>query len=382
MWSTSTAPTISLITKTLDGSGSGSFSSNLTNLIANTQYYIRAYATNSAGTAYGEEKSFITLANVGSPTLTTGAISSIAATTAQCGGIITADNNGAITARGLVWSTSTAPTISLSTKTADGIGTGTFTSSITGLTPNTKYYVRAYATNSGGTAYGDEKSFSTLANIGLPILSTAAISSIAASTAQSGGNITSDGNGAITARGLVWSTSTAPTISLSTKSTDGTGTGAFTSNLTGLAANTKYYVRAYATNSAGTAYGSEISFTTSVAINLSLDGKWLNSGGTGITITGTTGVYYSFSSSAQAAAAKGLISIGSVYLKNIVQVSTYKWTCLVLGIYSVNSVPTQAIWSTDGTIMISTDGKTCTIDANFIMPNGVHDSTSNLVIRQ
>jgi uncharacterized protein (TIGR02145 family) len=96
----------------------------------------------------------------------------------------------------------------------------------------------------------------------LPIISTKQVTGIVSTTATSGGMITSDGGTTITARGIVWSTSTNPTISLSTKTSDGTETGSFISILTNLTPKTTYYVRAYATNSAGTGYGNEISFTT------------------------------------------------------------------------------------------------------------------------
>lgn len=98
-------------------------------------------------------------------------------------------------------------------------------------------------------------------NGGIPVLSTTAVTNTTQTTAQSGGNITSDGGTTVTARGVCWSTSQAPTI-LDDKTTDGTGTGVFSSILTGLAPNTTYYARAYATNSAGTAYGNQISFST------------------------------------------------------------------------------------------------------------------------
>ncbi len=91
--------------------------------------------------------------------------------------------------------------------------------------------------------------------------STTAASSITGTTASSGGVISNDGGASVTAIGVAWGTSTAPTISDS-YTTDGSGTGTFTSSLTGLSGSTTYYVRAYATNSAGTAYGPEISFTT------------------------------------------------------------------------------------------------------------------------
>ena len=92
-------------------------------------------------------------------------------------------------------------------------------------------------------------------------LTTAELTNITQNTVTAGGNISDDGGASVTARGVCWSASPNPTIS-DNKTTDGTGTGSFTSSITGLTANTTYYVRAYATNSAGTAYGNEVSFTT------------------------------------------------------------------------------------------------------------------------
>jgi hypothetical protein len=96
----------------------------------------------------------------------------------------------------------------------------------------------------------------------IPTVTTTLITSITTTTSSGGGNVTSDGGATVTARGVCWGTAASPTISNS-KTTDGTGTGAFTSNLTGLTASTLYYVRAYATNSIGTSYGSQTSFTSS-----------------------------------------------------------------------------------------------------------------------
>jgi hypothetical protein len=202
--------------------------------------------------------------NPTTPVLTTTNASNITLIGASSGGNITSDGGAEITARGVVWSTSQNPTIALTTKTLDGTGTGSFTSSISGLTPNTIYYIRAYATNSIGTSYGNEINFTT-SSIQLPVLTTTAISNIGQTTSTSGGTISSDGGGAITARGVVWSTSQNPTVSLSTKTIDGSGIGSFISNITGLSPNTQYYVRAYATNSVGTAYGNEVNFTSPTA---------------------------------------------------------------------------------------------------------------------
>ncbi len=257
-WSTLPSPNISLSTKTIDGSGTGNFSSSLTSLNPNTTYYVRAYATNSIGTAYGNEVSFTTISL---PSITTTSVFSITAYTASSGGIISNNGGSAVTSRGVCWSTSVNPTISLSTKTIDGSGSGPFSSSITGLSPNTTYHVRAYATNGVGTAYGADEVFTTL-QISLPTVITTNAISITNSSSISGGNVTFSGNLPITARGVCWSTSPNPNVALSTKTIDGSGVGTFTSNITYLTANTLYYVRAYATNSLGTSYGTEITFTT------------------------------------------------------------------------------------------------------------------------
>jgi uncharacterized protein (TIGR02145 family) len=249
--------------KTVDGSATGSFSSNLTGLTAGTVYYVRAYATNSVGTAYSAELSFTTSVTLAAPTLaTTTAVFNITSTTATSGGNIISDGGASVTARGVCWNTSSNPTTANS-KTTDGTGIGIFSSSLTGLTAGTVYYVRAYATNSVGTSYATEVTFTSNVPLTLPILSvTIAVSGITSNTAVSGGNVLSDGGTNVTARGVCWSTFAGPSVA-NAKSTDGTGIGSFTSNITGLIPNTLYYVRAYATNSLGSAYGTEINFISS-----------------------------------------------------------------------------------------------------------------------
>jgi plastocyanin len=193
------------------------------------------------------------------PVLTTTPVSGITFTTAVTGGAATSDGGAAITAKGVCWNTSSNPTVTNS-KTNDGTGTGQYVSNIEGLTAGTAYFVRAYATNSAGTAYGDEISFSTIP-LQPAVLTTVAVTSITISTAVSGGNITTDNGDPVTARGVCWGLTTGPTIA-ATHTSDGTGLGSFVSNLTGLLDGTQYFVRAYATNSSGTAYGNEVTFTT------------------------------------------------------------------------------------------------------------------------
>jgi hypothetical protein len=253
-WSTTANPTLAN-THTTDGTGIGSFTSAITGLSLNTGYCVRAYATNSAGTAYGGQVTFTTLTLL--PTVTTSAMSNLAGTTATGGGNVTSDGGATVSARGVCWSTTANPTTANS-KTTDGTGTGSFASSLTGLALGTPYHVRAYATNTAGTEYGADIGFTTPT---APSVTTAAVSAITGTSATCGGNVTSDGGATVSARGVCWNTTGSPTTADS-KTTNGTGAGTFTSSLTGLLPLTPYYVRAYATNSAGTSYGAQVPFST------------------------------------------------------------------------------------------------------------------------
>jgi uncharacterized protein (TIGR02145 family) len=197
-------------------------------------------------------------------------------------GYIKVNGSSSVTSIGFCWSTSSDPTIdrsysinytsSNSGSYSTGSSFGSFSCPIAGLSPGKTYYVRSYATVrlSGNynsfTAYGNQIEFTT-SDSELPTISTKAVSSITGTGASSGGVISNDGGKTITAKGVCWSTSPNPTIALSTKTSNGTGTGSFTSNLNNLIPITQYYVRAYATNSAGTGYGEELTFTTGVSSN-------------------------------------------------------------------------------------------------------------------
>jgi uncharacterized protein (TIGR02145 family) len=167
-WNIAENPTTS-DNKTVDGAGTGAFTSNLTLLTPGTKYYIRSYSTNEAGTGYGKQLSFNTTA-VMLATVSTADVTSITETTAVSGGDVTSDGGGTVNARGVCWSsTSQNPTID-DDNTTDGSGTGSFTSDLSGLSPGTDYYVRAYATNSAGTSYGSTISFPTAQSGGTGII--------------------------------------------------------------------------------------------------------------------------------------------------------------------------------------------------------------------
>jgi hypothetical protein len=246
--------------------GTGGFTSALTDLESGTKYYIKAYMSHGVETVYGKEISFSTI-SASVPTLSTTAITAITTSTSISGGNITSDGGASVTARGVCWSTTSNP-VATGNHTTDGTGSGIFASSITGLTANTTYYVKAYATNSAGTSYGTEITFTTSpATSVVPTLSTTAITAITQITATSGGNITSDGGASVTARGVCWSLYDGPSTS-DPKTSDGFGTGTFISNITGLTPGTLYHVRAYAINSAGVSYGGDVTFTTNAITSI------------------------------------------------------------------------------------------------------------------
>lgn len=147
---------------TTDGEGTGAFESMLSKLKGNTTYYVRAYATNSAGTGYGPQVSFTT--EVDLPKVTTTAVTEITKTSATSGGEVTDDGGADVSARGLVWGLNPDPTTD-DNLIDGGVDTGTFVIELTDLEKYTTYYVRAYATNSAGTAYGESLEFTTLADI-------------------------------------------------------------------------------------------------------------------------------------------------------------------------------------------------------------------------
>jgi uncharacterized protein (TIGR02145 family) len=194
------------------------------------------------------------------PVLTTAYISDITPYSANCGGTIIKEGSGPVIARGVCWATTKNPTTENGI-TYVGHGTGTFSCIIQGLSPGILYHVRAYATNTKGTAYGNDVTFTSLADI--PFISLTGVSDITQTTATASGDVGDEHGASVSARGVCWSTMPFPLIS-DPHTIDGSGTGSFTSKLTSLKPGTEYYLRAYATNITGTAYSDAVKFTTSI----------------------------------------------------------------------------------------------------------------------
>jgi len=162
---------------------------------------------------------------------------------------------------GFCWSTFPNPTrTSYAISLGEKIAKGDFFGTLSGLEAETRYYVRAYAVTSEKTIYSEQTSFITQQAV-VPSVMTNSVSGITETSAKSGGNVSSDGGTEVTARGVCWDTIPHPTLS-DYYTADDSGTGSFVSTMTGLSSKTTYYVRAYASNKKGTAYGIERHFTT------------------------------------------------------------------------------------------------------------------------
>ena len=251
-------------------SGVGTFSISMTELNIATTYYVRAYAVTPNGTVYGDQKSFTT--RDGIPEVTTDSVTNISGDGASCYGTVT-DNGGLnVIARGVCWSTEHNPTVSDS-HTTNGSGLGSFTSRITGLNGGTTYYVRAYASTSQGTGYGEDVSIATPLSVVLD-----SITYIFGDVATCHGLINVHDP---SERGICWSTSHNPTIDdnhfieypdydiyIGDEEGQGGGVdyedlyGNYTIQLDGLCPSTTYYVRSFIEKHNSYAYSNEISFTT------------------------------------------------------------------------------------------------------------------------
>lgn len=294
-WSTEHAPTISNF-KTNNGNGNAAYSGKLTNLLPNTTYYVRAYATNEIGTGYGNEVEFSTLPtipicnaldNCDSPFTTGGNRDWFGQTVTSYNGIDAAQS-GLLSTNQQSWletqiegprelsfkwkvnstSSNDKMVFYLNNVEQKTISKTTDWAEVSIYLPagnNTLKWV--YKTD---TFYSPQASLScgwidqfklSASTKKLPVVTTMPVTTIFQTLATSGGSVSNDGGASILARGVCWSISSNPTIE-NEKTTDGTGTGNFTATASNLKPNTTYYIRAYATNVVGTTYGEEFIFKT------------------------------------------------------------------------------------------------------------------------
>ena len=224
-----------------------------------TTFHISAFVENKNGINYADWSTWDLCVTGGA--VITSDITDIKSNSATSGGM--ASSSVAIIEQGVVWSTSVNPTVT-DNKTIDGNGGGTFSSSITDLDANTKYYLRAYIIEEVGIpkqkriVYGDEKEFTTLSG-NLPLVKTYSNVTVNTNHFTVKGSVLNNGGANISDKGFVISLSQNPTLGDSTISLKLAADTAFSSYITVPKYFTVYHIRAYATNSAGTSYGEEVS---------------------------------------------------------------------------------------------------------------------------
>lgn len=261
-WNTSPNPSV-LNDHTVNGSSMGSFTSTMTSLQPNTPYYVRAYATTSFGTGYGEEEIFTTIAAL--PQVATKAATNITENSATLHATLLSDGGSEILQRGFYWCEGDREPTASDTKEVVGGTLGSYSKELSGLQPGTIYSFKSFATNSAGTVTGDVFLFASNQSVTVPSVTTLAATDITKESAKLNGTVVSDGGATISERGFYYS----PTITNPGPENGGTKvvvsgtTGNYNYGLTGLQSNTTYHFAAYATNSKGTATGQPQVFMTS-----------------------------------------------------------------------------------------------------------------------
>jgi hypothetical protein len=276
-----TGTTVTISDPFLSDTGTTNWQSNLTGLTPTTLYSVMAKATNAFGIGYSSVTGFTTLPIQTAPTVTTTYITSTP-TGATITGNVTSDGYSPVTLRGIWYSGTTIPGW-LTCIAQPSTGTGTWNSSLTGLTALGTYYARAFAINSIGTTTGNTVSWTTPSGNSPPSFTAVspAISNMQLTTTNITNEIFSDGGASVTSRGIMYSGTTIPSL---LDWYGGTGSGSWITTITGLTAGGTYYTYAYATNLEGTTYTPSTGWTTSIAM---LPTVIINNV-TNITITGAT----------------------------------------------------------------------------------------------
>lgn len=246
-------------------SGGDSFSYQATGLSASTRYYVCAYAANEAGTGYGEVVEFTTDILLAEPAVGSTSVTDITSATASVSAEVLSDGGSPVTERGFYYGLNNPPTASDVKVVSAATGTA-ITAELTGLTPATRYYIRAYAVNAQGTAVGPVNVFTTADDRTVPVVGSVTASNITENSADLLATILSNGGAEIVEKGFCYTTDASVTPDTSGNKAVATNAGDdIALTLTGLSPDTTYYIRAYADNGTRTGYSETIVVTTSAS---------------------------------------------------------------------------------------------------------------------
>ncbi len=262
VWSTSANPTTSLKDRRKSGTGVGSYTVEIDTLLPFTDYYLKAYAINYYGTVYGQQVTFKTIKGV--PRFNASNLVSKDAYSVKVSAFVSLDGGEPVTSRGFCISRNSNPNLLNSNVVTIGNGTLYYETQISNLLPKTYYYIRPYATNKLGTAYGRQIEVTT--EVGAVKIDPINILNVGASGVRLSANISSAEGGTVSRRGFVISKKTEPFLYNATVLEAGKGTGPFFYDVTGLELGTTYYVRAFGINesslNSGVTHTNQVSFTT------------------------------------------------------------------------------------------------------------------------
>jgi hypothetical protein len=244
--------------QTQTGNTVRTISANITGLTASTVYHFRIVAHNSAGTTYGGDRTFTTLSPTGAPVVTTNPATLIASLSATLNG--TVDPHGLTTTFYFQYGTTTSYGHTTIMQGRTGNLYQSVSANISGLTASTTYHFRIVATNSAGTKYGADRTFTTLSATGAPVVITNPATNVTSSSATLNGKV--DPHGLTTAVHFQYGTTTSYGHATASQSKTGNTYQVVAANISGLSASTTYHFRMVATNSTGTAYGGDKAFTT------------------------------------------------------------------------------------------------------------------------
>jgi hypothetical protein len=244
--------------QTKTGNTSQNVSANISGLSANTTYHFRIVATNSAGTRYGTDRTFTTLGVTGPPVAFTSPATLIASFSAQLTGRL--DPHGLTTSVYFQYGTTTSYGLTTAPQSQSGNTFRNISTNISGLSASTSYHFRIVATNSAGTRYGSDRTFTTLSATGPPVVTTDPASNVATLSATLNGVL--DPHGLTTTVYFQYGTTISYGLNTAPHSQTGSTFRNISANINGLSASTRYHFRIVATNSGGTRYGSDRAFTT------------------------------------------------------------------------------------------------------------------------